>query len=102
MAICPFATQKPISGPSGAYTSDASSNLLIGDRGDAARAFSGGISDVRLYNRILSANEMMAIHRSLTGGALYTGHFLDPITPDLVTTFNPPAAITIPRRRVIE
>jgi len=96
------APSNTIASPSGAYTSDASSNLLIGDRGDAARAFSGGISDVRLYNRILSANEMMAIHRSLTGGALYTGHFLDPITPDLVTTFNPPAAITIPRRRVIE
>ena len=44
---------------------DSSSPFVIGNRSDGARGFDGGIDDVRVYGRVLSASE---IHTLARGG----------------------------------
>jgi chitodextrinase len=47
--------------PAGSVTSDAASPLTIGNTATLDRTFDGGIDDVRIYNRILSAAEVGAL-----------------------------------------
>ncbi len=58
--------------PSGAATSDASYDAIIGNRSDAARPFDGRIDEVRIYNRILSSDEIVQLYRLTTPTATDT------------------------------
>lgn len=49
---------------SGTRASDSSSMLYIGNESGGTRAFDGLLDDVRIYNRVLSAAEIAAIHRA--------------------------------------
>ena len=49
---------------SGTRASDAAANLYIGNESGGTRAFDGALDDVRVYNRVLSAAEITAIHRA--------------------------------------
>jgi beta-galactosidase len=46
---------------------DSASNLMIGNRADAARPFGGRIDDVRIYSRALSAAEVFGLATLPTG-----------------------------------
>lgn len=50
--------------PSGALISDAAASARIGNTADGSCTFDGFISDVRVYNRVLSANEISGIASS--------------------------------------
>jgi hypothetical protein len=47
--------------PSGSYTSDASSQLCIGDACDTTRVFDGTIDDVRIYNYALTPKQVVSV-----------------------------------------
>lgn len=49
---------------SGTRTSDASSSVFIGNNSTGERTFDGAIDDVRVYNRVITAAELQAIHRA--------------------------------------
>lgn len=49
---------------SGASQSDAALDLIIGNRGDGTRAFDGLIDEVRLYNRALTASEIVTLYNT--------------------------------------
>jgi len=48
--------------PTGSADSDAASNLFVGDNGGGTRAFQGKMDDLRIYNRILSADEISRLY----------------------------------------
>jgi hypothetical protein len=48
----------------GTRANDAASSLYIGNEGDGTGAFDGLMDDVRVYNRVLSANEITAVYRA--------------------------------------
>jgi hypothetical protein len=48
----------------GSRPSDASSSLFLGNDANGARTFNGKLDDVRVYNRVLSAAEITALHRA--------------------------------------
>ena len=48
----------------GARSSDAASSVFIGNDNTGVRTFDGALDDVRIYNRILTAAEIAAIHRA--------------------------------------
>lgn len=50
--------------PSGSWRSDAAYNLTLGNSNDQSRTFWGNIEDSRLYNRILTANEIETIYNA--------------------------------------
>ncbi len=53
--------------PSGSASTDASYNLYIGNRNDGQGPFDGVIDDVRIYNRILTADEIADLYTGTTG-----------------------------------
>jgi hypothetical protein len=53
---------------SGAYQSDASDNLIIGNQADGTNHHDGRIADVRIYTRILTQNEMLHVKASKVHG----------------------------------
>ncbi len=59
--------------PSGSVDSDASYDATIGNRPDLARTLDGQLDDVRVYNRILSADEV---------STLYNGGYISDDTDD--------------------
>lgn len=50
--------------PSGTRISDATQLCVLGNHSDASRTFDGWLADPRLYNRILSAEEIQTIYES--------------------------------------
>lgn len=48
--------------PSGTFASDTGDNLYIGNNAANDRAFDGRIDNLRIYNRILSAAEILSIY----------------------------------------
>lgn len=59
--------------PSGTYLSDASASLHIGADSDGTSGFDGKIDEVRIYNRILSSDEVSQLYRLTTPTSVDTG-----------------------------
>jgi hypothetical protein len=55
--------------PSGSRSSDAASTLSIGNTSTLDRTFDGGIDDVRIYNRIMSASEISGLATVMPTGS---------------------------------
>lgn len=49
----------------GSVNTDATYNLLIGNRDNGTRTFDGRIADVRIFNIVLSLSELLAVQRGL-------------------------------------
>ena len=63
-----------ISTPVGAITTDVGSRLIVGNRlSDYARQFFGSIANLRFYDRILSAGEVLTAHTANGGDSIITG-----------------------------
>jgi hypothetical protein len=71
---------------SGAYSTDATANLLIGGGYSAGNGwnFDGLIDDVRVYNRVLSATEIAALYKSSGGKATLASSGNDTLRSGLV------------------
>jgi hypothetical protein len=52
-----------VAGATDSAGSDASLDLVIGNRADTARTFDGAIDEVRIYNRVLSVDEAKQLYR---------------------------------------
>ncbi|HRH22475.1 MAG TPA: LamG domain-containing protein [Candidatus Paceibacterota bacterium] len=52
-----------VAGATDSAGSDASLDLVIGNRADTARTFDGAIDEVRVYNRVLSVDEAKQLYR---------------------------------------
>jgi hypothetical protein len=50
--------------PSGTWVSDASSNLLLGNRNDGVTTFDGLLNDLAIWSSALTANEVTALYNS--------------------------------------
>jgi len=79
------------SNPDGSPDSDVTNDLILGNVDDLTRDFDGRIAYVRLYDRILTANEVLTIHNC-------EGH--DGIVHELVADYRmdegPPTTIGFP------
>jgi hypothetical protein len=61
-----YADNKLVSTVSGVWNSISSvSGLLIGDRSDGIKSLNGSIDDVRIYNRVLSVNDIQTLYNSV-------------------------------------
>ena len=77
---------------SGAYISDATSNLELGGQPDGTRNYIGPILDARIYNRILSASEMKNLHIALSQSPLYSDHFIPQLDSVFIGVIGAPTA----------
>lgn len=59
--------------PAGSRRSDASYDLIIGNHDDLGRCLWGWEEDARMYNRILSANEIQTIHAAQGNDGIVDG-----------------------------
>jgi len=50
--------------PSGTYVSDATSNLILGNRNDGVTTFDGLLNDLAIWGSALTANEVTALYNS--------------------------------------
>lgn len=75
-------TVNEIVGPSGSRTSDVGARLVVGQRFAYDRAFDGTIADFRLYDRELSAGEILTMFTGNGGDNIITGLLLrHPLSP---------------------
>jgi hypothetical protein len=61
---------------SGTNSSDSSEDFIVGNQDSSGRGFDGLIEDVRVYDRVLSADEISQIYASLGRDGIWQGRVL--------------------------
>jgi len=59
--------------PSGSASDDSAQDFLIGNLNDNFRSWEGRLSDLRVYNRLLSAAEIQTIHAARGADGIHNG-----------------------------